>query len=113
MTTKGKSLDFSNEESGDDEEIAMIARKFRKLLRHNENFKSRESKNSMNPSHEVRYNYEDKNDENQKDKLSRGCKCHGCGGIGHIRVDCRNLINSKGNAFNVTQSDELDDEEKN
>jgi hypothetical protein len=101
-----------DEESGDDEEIATIARKFRKFLRHNRNFRSRESKNSMNPSHEVRDNYEDRNDENQKDKLSCGCKCHECGGISHIHVDCGNLINSKGKAFNVTQSDESDKEEK-
>jgi hypothetical protein len=90
----------------------MIARKFRKFLRNNGNFRSRESKNSMNPSHEVRDNYEDKNDENQKDKLSCGYKYHECGSIGHIRVDCGNLINSKDKAFNVTQSDESDNEEK-
>jgi predicted nucleic acid-binding Zn ribbon protein len=111
-TIKGKSVDLSDEESRDDEEIAMIARNFRKFLRNNGNFRSRESKNSMNPSHEVRDNYEDRNDENQKNKLSRGCKCHECGGIGHIRVDCGNLINLKGSAFNVTQSDESDNEEK-
>jgi hypothetical protein len=57
-TTKGKSIDLSDEEFGDDEEIAMIARKFRKFLKHNGNFRSMESKNSMNPSHEVRDNYE-------------------------------------------------------
>jgi hypothetical protein len=111
-TTKGKYVDLSDEESGDDEEIAMIARKFRKFFRNNGNFRSRESKNSMNPSHEVRDNYEGRNDENKKDKLSRGHKCHECGGIGHIRANCGNLINSKSKAFNVTQSDELDNEEK-
>jgi hypothetical protein len=42
----------------------------------------------MNPSHEVRDNYEDRNDENQNDKLSCGRKCHECGGIGHLCVDC-------------------------
>jgi hypothetical protein len=56
----------------------MIARKFRKFLKHNGNFISRESKNSMNPSHEVKDDYEDRNDENQKDKLPRGRKCHEC-----------------------------------
>jgi hypothetical protein len=40
-TTKGKFVDLSNEESGDDEEMAMIARKFRKFLRNNGNFRSR------------------------------------------------------------------------
>jgi hypothetical protein len=43
---------------------------------------------------------------------SREVKCYECGGVGHIRSDCGNLINSKGRAFNVTQSDESDQEEK-
>jgi hypothetical protein len=92
--------------------MAMIVRKFRKFLKNNGNFRRRDSKNSMNPSHKVRHNYEDRNDENRKDKLSRGRKCHECGGIGHVRVDCGNLINSEGMAFNVTQSDESDNVEK-
>jgi hypothetical protein len=43
---------------------------------------------------------------------SREVKCYECGGVGHIRADCGNLIKSKGRAFNVTQSDESDQEEK-
>jgi hypothetical protein len=82
------------------------------FFRNNGNFRSKGSKNSLNPSHEIRDNYENKNDENQKDKLSRGRKCHEYGGIGHIRTNCGNLKNSKGKAFNVTQSDESDNEEK-
>ena len=46
----------------------------------------------MNPSHEV--------------------KCYECGGVGHIHADSGNLINSKGKAFNVTQSDESNKEEQ-
>jgi hypothetical protein len=38
-------------------------------------------------------------------------KCHECGGIGHIRIDCGNLKKSKGKAFNTTQSDESDKED--
>jgi hypothetical protein len=91
-TTKGKIIDFFDEEFGDDEQMAMMARKFKKFLRNNGNSRSRESKNSMNPSREV--------------------KCYECGGVGHIRADCGNLINSKGRAFNVTESDESDQEEK-
>ena len=64
--TKGKSVDLSDEKFGNDEEIAMIARKFRKFFKNNGNFRSRESKNSVNPSHELRDNYKDRNDENQK-----------------------------------------------
>jgi hypothetical protein len=91
-TTKGKSVDLFDEEFGDDEEMAMMARKFKKFLRNNGNSRSRESKNYVNPSHEV--------------------KCYECGGVGHIRANCGNLIKSKGKAFNVTQSDESDQEEK-
>jgi hypothetical protein len=91
-TSKGKSIDLFYEEFGDDEEMAMMARKFKKFLRNNGNSRSRESKNSVKPSHEV--------------------KCYECGGVGHIRVDCGNLIKSKGRAFNVTQSDESDKEDK-
>jgi hypothetical protein len=70
----------------------MMARKFKKFLRNNGNSRSRESKNYVNPRHEV--------------------KCYACGGVGHIRADCGNLIKSKGKAFDVTQSDESDQEEK-
>jgi hypothetical protein len=50
----------------------------------------------------------------QKISVNPSCevKCYECGGVGHIRFDCGNLINSKGRAFNVTQSDESDQEEK-
>ena len=111
--TKGKSIDLFDDDYGDGEEIAIIARKLKKFFRtNNGNFRSKESQNSMDPRNEVRDNYESINDENHKDKLYRGHKCHECGGIGHIRANCRNLINSKGKAFNVTQSDELDNEKK-
>jgi hypothetical protein len=65
-TTKGKYVDFFDEEFGGDEEIAMMARKFKKFLRNNGNSRSRESKNFVNPRHEV--------------------KCYECGGVGHIRL---------------------------
>jgi hypothetical protein len=109
---KGKSVVQSGEYSRDEEEIARIARKLRKIFRNNGNFRSRESKNVVNPSNEVRDNYEGRKDENHKDKLSSSHKCHECGGIGHIRANCGNLINSKGKAFNMTQSNESKNEEK-
>jgi hypothetical protein len=65
-TTKGKSVDLFDKEFGDDEEMAMMAGKFKKFLRNNGNSRSRESKNFMNPSHEV--------------------KCYECSGVGHIHV---------------------------
>jgi hypothetical protein len=50
-------------------------------------------------------------DLGKKDKTTNGVKCHECGGIGHIRIDCGNLKRSKGKAFNTTQSDESDKED--
>jgi hypothetical protein len=43
-TIKGKFVDLFDE-FGDDEQIAMMARKFKKFLRNNGNSRSRESKN--------------------------------------------------------------------
>jgi hypothetical protein len=97
----------------DEEYLVNVARKFRKFFRSNNgNFRSRESKNFMNHRNEVRDNHQGLNDENQKDKLPHGRKCHECGDVGHICADNGNLINSKGKAFNVAQSDESDNEEK-
>jgi hypothetical protein len=50
---KGKSVDLFDEDFGDDEELVMLARKFRKIFKsNNENFRS-DSKNSVNPINEV------------------------------------------------------------
>jgi hypothetical protein len=76
-TTKGKSIDLSDDESEYDEEMAMIARKLKKFFRKNRNFRSKESKISGNPSDEVRNNHGSRDDENQRDKFSHSRKCRG------------------------------------
>jgi hypothetical protein len=109
---KEKSGDSTDEDSGDEEEIAMIVRKFRKFFKpKNGNFKGRVSKNPVNHRYDGRDNIQDRNTAYQKEKVPSGRKCHERGGIGHIQANCGNLRNSKGKAFNVTQSDESEDDD--
>jgi len=44
-------------------------------------------------------------------RLMRGPRCFECSGFGHIRADCGNLKKGKGKAYNVTLSDESEEEE--
>jgi hypothetical protein len=44
-------------------------------------------------------------------KVPRGPKCFECSGYGHIRVDCGNLKQSIGKAYNATLSDDFDNDE--
>jgi hypothetical protein len=49
--------------------------------------------------------------EKAKKKDLRGPRCFECSEFGHIRADCRNLKKGKGKAYNVTLSDEPEEEE--
>jgi hypothetical protein len=44
-------------------------------------------------------------------KDPRGPKCFECSGFGHIRADCGNLKQGNGKAYNVTLSEESEEEE--
>jgi hypothetical protein len=44
-------------------------------------------------------------------KDPRGPRCYECSGFGHIQVDCGNLKQGKGKAYNATPSDESEEEE--
>ena len=65
----------------------------------------------MNDRHDGRDNIQDRNTADQKDKFPSGRKCPEYGGIGYIQANFGNLRNSKGKAFNVTQSDESEDDD--
>jgi hypothetical protein len=48
--------------------------------------------------------------EEEEKKDPRGPRCFECSGFGHIRADCGNLKMGKGKAYNVTLSDEAEEE---
>jgi hypothetical protein len=48
--------------------------------------------------------------EEEEKKDPRGPRCFECSGFGHIRSDCGNLKKGKGKAYNVTLSDESEEE---
>jgi hypothetical protein len=48
--------------------------------------------------------------EEEEKKDTRGPRCFECLGFWHIRVDCGNLKKGKGKAYNVTLSDESEEE---
>jgi hypothetical protein len=49
--------------------------------------------------------------EEAEKKDLRGPRCFECSCFGHIRADCGNLKQGKGKAYNVTLSDESEEEE--
>jgi hypothetical protein len=104
--------DSSDKESMDDEELVMFARKIRKYFRpKNGNFRNQNNKlpeRFKNDSKEVN---QGRFEPGKKDKVTNGVKCHECGGITQIRIDCGSLKKSKGKVFNTTQSDESDKED--
>jgi hypothetical protein len=101
--------DSSDEESMDDEELAMLARRMRKFFKpKNGNFRNQNNKTGEKFKYDSKGVNQGRADLGKKDKTTNGVKCHECGGIGHIRADCGNLKRSKGKAANTTQSDESD-----
>jgi hypothetical protein len=104
--------DSSDEESMDDEELAMLARKMRKFFKpKNGSFRNQNNKTGEKFKYDSKGVNQGRADLGKKDKTTNGVKCHECGGIGHIRIDCGNLKRAKGKAFNTTQSDESDKED--
>jgi hypothetical protein len=61
------------------------------------------SKKKVEASSEDDYEEEEKKDP-------RGPRCFEFSGFGHIRADCGNLKKGKGKAYNVTFSDESEEE---
>jgi len=93
----------SKEESEDEEKaVAMLAKNFRRLMK-DDQFKKKFSEKAKKPLKEV-----EPEDEEKKDP--RGPRCFECSGYGHIRADCGNLKKGKGKAYNVTLSDESEED---
>jgi hypothetical protein len=101
-----KKVEASSEDDSEEEEkvVAMLAKNFRRLMR-DDRFKKKFSEKVKRAPREVKPEEEEKKD-------LRGPRCFECSGFGHIRADCGNLKKGKGKAYNVTLSDESEEELK-
>jgi hypothetical protein len=99
-----KKVEASSEDDSEEEEkiVAMLAKKFRRLMR-DDRFKKKFSEKMKNAPREVE-------PEEAEKKDPKGPRCFECSGFGHIQVDCGNLKKGKGKAYNVTLSDEPEEE---
>jgi hypothetical protein len=99
-----KKVEASFEDDSEDEEkvVAMLAKNFKRLMK-DDRFKKKFSERVKKSPKEAEPEEEDKKDP-------RGPRCFECSGFGHIWADCGNLRKGKGKAYNVTLSDELEEE---
>jgi hypothetical protein len=104
LKTSKKKVEASSEDDSEDEEnvVAMLANNFRRLMK-DDRFKKKFSERVKKPPREV-----EPDEEEKKDPI--GPRCFECSGFGHILADCRNLKKGKGKAYNVTLSDESEEE---
>jgi hypothetical protein len=91
-----KSKVSSNEDSENEEELALIANRINKLMKTDKFIEGlRETPG-----------------EAELEEDSSGQKCCECSGFGHMRTKCENLKQDKGKAYIVTLSDESEKEEE-
>jgi hypothetical protein len=84
--------------------MSLLTRNFHKFLKSSKKY-SRTS--SIVPTKRDSHgNSRGKYTKDKKDKNNRGIQYYECLGYGHVRVDCGNLKNSKGNAMNASVNDE-------
>jgi hypothetical protein len=100
-----KKVEASSEDDYEEKEkaVAILAKNFRRLMS-DDWFKKKFSEKIKNAPREAE-------PEEAEKKDPRGPKCFECSGFGHIRADCGNLKKGKGKAYNVTLSDESEEEE--
>jgi hypothetical protein len=97
-----KKVEASSGDDSEEEAVAMLAKNFRRLMR-DDRFKKKFSEKMKKAPREAEPEEEEKKDP-------RGPICFECSGFGHIRADCGNLKKGKGKAYNVTLSDESEEE---
>jgi hypothetical protein len=99
-----KKVEASSEDDSEEKEkvVAMLAKNFRRLIR-DDRFKKSFLKKVKKSPREAEPGEEEKKDP-------RGPRCFECSGFGHIRANCGNLKKGKGKAYNVTLSDESEEE---
>jgi len=97
-------------ESSDDDGFAMFARILRNMINSSRGkFRNKNVKSSEKPKGDFKGTTQGKNESDKKDPCD--LRCHECSGYGHIHVDCGNLKQYKSRSFNVTLSDESDNDE--
>jgi hypothetical protein len=99
-----KKVEASSEDDSEEEEkaVAMLANNFRRLIR-DDRFKKKFFEKVKKAPREAEPEEEEKKDP-------KGPRCFECSGFGHIRADCGNLKEGKGKVYNVTLSDESEEE---
>jgi hypothetical protein len=99
-----KKVEASSEDDSEEEEkaVAMLAKNFRRLMR-DDRFKKKFFEKVKKAPREAEPEEEEKKDP-------KGPRCFECSSFGHIRADCGNLKKGKGKAYNVTLSDDLEEE---
>jgi hypothetical protein len=99
-----KKVEASFEDDSEDEEkaVAMLAKNFIRLMK-DDRFKKKFSERVKKPPREAEPEEEEKKDP-------RGPWCFESSSFGHIRADCGNLKKGKGKAYNVTLSDESEED---
>jgi len=99
-----KKVEASFEDDSEEEEkaVAMLAKNFRRLMR-DDRFKKKFFEKMKKAPREAEPEEEEKKDPGSP-------RCFECSGFGHIRADCGNLKKGKGKAYNVTLSDESEEE---
>jgi hypothetical protein len=101
---KNKNCVFFDEDSDNEEEdaIAMLAKNIDGLMK-NDKFKEKFTERLRETPREAKLEEDEKMDP-------RGPTCFECSGLGHIRVDCGNLKQAKGKAYNSTLSESEEEE---
>jgi hypothetical protein len=99
-----KKVEASSEDDSEEEEkaVTMLAKNFRRLMR-DDRFKKKFSEKVKRAPREAEPKEEEKKDP-------RGSRCFECSGFGHIRADCGNLKKGIRKSYNVTLSDESEEE---
>jgi hypothetical protein len=99
-----KKVEASSEDDSEDEEkvVAMLAKNFRRLMK-DDRFKKKFSERVKKPPREAEPEEEEKKDP-------RGPWCFERSDFGHIQADCGNLKKGKRKAYNVTLSDESEED---
>jgi hypothetical protein len=105
LKASNKKVEASSEDDSEEEEkvVARLAKNFRRIMRDNW-FKKKFSEKMKKARREAE-------PEEAEKKDPKGPKCFECSGFGHIQAGCGNLKKGKGKAYNVTLSDELEEEE--